>query len=673
MTNENVAVEELPKQEEVLVTKETETKKEEKTIKTNTKEIGLVRIVKAVLFLICAITIEIIAQKTTTGAFLPKWFLFDFSIFLLLAGIIFAIPKNWISSVLFVLFLVPMIVLNILNIFLKRRVEDYFVFNMLSVIAEGIGAFDFYNTPFELVGAYFIMFVFLILVLIFLDVYLKKKINIFSLKKFSIDLMVLCSAFVFMLTTFSLQIIIIQNTNKKSMVTSAKELWNGNVVSNGKAIKTFGLYGFYINNFYNTYLKSESFDKQFLLSYISEGEKQSANENATLFNDNLILINVESMDSFALDPYNTPNLWKLMNGDGIYMSQFYGKNQTNVSETISMLGYMVNNSIYDVEENALSSKYSLANLFNEQGYKTSYFHPFFKDFYSREDIMDSVGFQNTYFAEDIEAWMNDPEFNLNRLYPENDFFEYFKEEMIPTDGSKFFSYYMTVATHGDYSTNPRFEKYYETFDNNYEQFREWFDNETDYTYPDTEELVHFFENYKAHFIETDELIGNMIKYLEETEVNGKKLSDSTTIILFGDHDCYYFDFSVRLKANTGKDDLYNIPMMMYSKKIESQVIDDFCSTYDIYPTICELFGLKYNENMCLGDNIFSEDFNSVFYSVKESVGFVDSKFKLLQLDRLSIRDNEDSSETEEEFMAKVNKFLEKQKYLNQIYKSGMKC
>ena len=80
MTKENVVVEELPKQDEVLVIKETETKKEEKIIKTNSKEIGLVRIVKFVLFLILAITFEIIAQKTTTGAFLPKWFLFDFCI-----------------------------------------------------------------------------------------------------------------------------------------------------------------------------------------------------------------------------------------------------------------------------------------------------------------------------------------------------------------------------------------------------------------------------------------------------------------------------------------------------------------------------------------------------------------------------------------------------------------
>ena len=114
-------------------------------------------------------------------------------------------------------------------------------------------------------------------------------------------------------------------------------------------------------------------------------------------------------------------------------------------------------------------------------------------------------------------------------------------------------------------------------------------------------------------------------------------------------------------------------MMIYSKKLENRTIDTFCSTHDIYPTICELFGLGYNENMCLGDNIFSEDFDSVFYSVKDSVGFMDSRYKLLQLDKLSVRDNENSDESEEQFIFKVNKFLEKQKYLNQIYKSKLKC
>ena len=672
MTNENVAVEELSKQDEVSGIKKIGTKKEKKGIKTNTKEIELVRIVKAVLFLICAIVIEIVAQETTTGAFLPKWFLFDFSIFLLLAGIIFAIPKNWISSILFILFLLPQILFNILNICLKNKVEDFFVFDMVNVIAEGIDAFDFYNIPFAIIGVYFGVCVGLIVALVFLDKRLKKKISVFSLKKFSIDLMVLCSAFVFMLTTFSLQIIVIQNSNKKSMIDSAKELWNGGVVSNRKAIKTFGLYGFYINNFYSTYLKTESFDEQFLLSYVAEGEKQSVNENALLFNDNLILMNIETMDSFALDPYNTPNLWKLMNGDGVYMSQFYGKNQTNVSETISMLGYMPNSTVFNGAADSIAAKYSLANLFNEQGYETNYLHGHYKFFYSRESIIDVMGFQNKYFADDIEEWMNS-NFTLDNLYPEKCLFETFKEDVIPTDGSKFFLYYMTVATHGGYDYNSRFDEYYEKFDNNYEQFREWFDNETDYTYPKSEEAVLNFENYKATFIETDELVGNMIKYLEETEVNGEKLIDNTTIILFGDHDCYYLDLSSRLKANTGKDDMYNIPMMIYSKKLKGRTIDDFCSTYDIYPTICELFGLKYNENMCLGDNIFSEDFDGIFYSIKDSVGFIDTKYKLLQLDVLSIRDNEDSSETEEEFMVKVNKFLEKQKFLNQIYRSGMKC
>ena len=123
------------------------------------------------------------------------------------------------------------------------------------------------------------------------------------------------------------------------------------------------------------------------------------------------MICLESFDSFAIDPYNTPNLWELINGNSIYMSNFYGKNQTNVSEAISILGFMPNDSIYNAESDSLASKNSLANLFNDLGYTTSYFHSYSGDFYNRKEVMKNMGFQNLYFIEDADFDNISTEFN----------------------------------------------------------------------------------------------------------------------------------------------------------------------------------------------------------------------------------------------------------------------
>ena len=631
------------------------------------KTIKLSKFLKPILFVLCSVILEIINMVVVFGSFLPKYFFFDFSIYMIFAGIIFLIPKDWLANIFSIIFFLPQLILSVVNLTLRDRIQAYFIFDMLNVVGDGIAAFNIKFLPIGLIVGYSLFLIFAFLGLSLLDKYISTNLKIKTFKKIPVSLMFFHLTLILSLISFSCQILIINNGKNYDRFVSDKMLWDGEIVSTSQSIKTFGVYGFYLNNFYNTYLKTQTYDENFLLKYASGGE---VNRNATLFDDNLILITLESFDEFAIDPYNTPNIWNLINGNSVYMSEFYGKNQTNVSEMIALLGYMPDYLVYDSEVGSLSSNYSLANLFNELGYTTSYFHSYSKEFYNREFAMQSLGYQNIYFADDTESGLN---FDLNSLKTEGSFFEYFKEEMIPTDGSKFFTTYMTVGTHGDYRTNPNFQKYYKKFKSNYKQYREWFDNETDFTYPEEKELLHYFENFKAQCMETDEMIGNLFKYLNETEVNGTKLIDNTTVILYADHDCYYHDISANLRKSTAKDDLYNIPFLICSKKLESRTINSFCSTFDIYPTICELFGLAYNKNMCLGGNIFDENFDGIFYTVKDNVGIFDSTYKLLQFENLYYRYSDiKEKESIEEFVSKVNNLLQKQKYLNQIYISKLK-
>ena len=201
-----------------------------------------------------------------------------------------------------------------------------------------------------------------------------------------------------------------------------------------------------------------------MLTRIKKGEVEK-NEAATLFDQNLIMICMESIDQFALDPYNTPTLWNLCYGDefkntagkGIFLDNFYSKNKTNISEDISLLGYVAKTTMFNAEKDSISVKYSLPNLFKALGYKTNYFHSFKKDFYSRSTINKNIGFENLYFLEDID--FENKNLNFNTWNSEVDFFNAAKDKMIPTDGNKFFSFYMTVSGHGTYDIeNPNFEK-----------------------------------------------------------------------------------------------------------------------------------------------------------------------------------------------------------------------
>ena len=156
-------------------------KKDDKnTKKENNKQdsIELYRIVKSIFFVFCAIVLDIINLYVIFGSFLPKYFIFDLSIFLFLAGILFLIPKNWLSNIFFCLFLLPQMILGILELTLELTVNDYFVFNMLSLVKDAFTVFKIYYLPFDMIKTYLIFFIIVIPILISLKFLIKKKIKI---------------------------------------------------------------------------------------------------------------------------------------------------------------------------------------------------------------------------------------------------------------------------------------------------------------------------------------------------------------------------------------------------------------------------------------------------------------------------------------------------------------
>ena len=66
--------------------------------------------------------------------------------------------------------------------------------------------------------------------------------------------------------------------------------------------------------------------------------KFSTEKSGTLEGYNVVSILLESFDTFAINPYFTPTMWNLQTNTGTYFSKFYGRNKTNISEAIALIG-----------------------------------------------------------------------------------------------------------------------------------------------------------------------------------------------------------------------------------------------------------------------------------------------------------------------------------------------
>ncbi len=515
-----------------------------------------------------------------------------------------------------------------------------------------------------------------------LDRYANKK--SFEIKVISKPILLLVGIFFLWITgiTFYISEMYAIKNNKKEDAYSAfyKELY-GELNFKMAGLEAFGTYGFYVKDFYNCYIKNVDYNKELsdYLKWLKEGQTE-INVNAELYGKNLIVICMETLDSFALDPFNTPNLWNLCYGNeekteagnALYFDNFYSKNKTNISEDIGLLGWAPKTTILNAEYGSITYNYALPNLFNQLDYQTNYFHSYLSYYYNRNSVNRNMGFDNLYFLDDVNFEGKKEEFGF--WNSELDYFNSVKDLMIPNNDSPFFSFYMTLSMHGDYeSENSSFQKYdyYKIYDDNYSKFRTWFDNYTDFVYPTNPEIENNFRNYKVAAIDNDIMIGEMIKDLTE-----KDLLKDTTIIIYADHDCYYREISKIIKG--GENDIgqkqYNVPLIIYdgSKSvIDNKINSTFTTTYNIYPTICDLFGLAYNTNMCHAVSVFDQDQSSnIMFSTETLVGYFDNNCSSTTLLNIIKANDSVTEEQVNKFIKNANQINDKQKKLTFIYESG---
>lgn len=324
------------------------------------------------------------------------------------------------------------------------------------------------------------------------------------------------------------------------------------------------------------------------------------NEMSGLFEGkNVVFVLAESLSNRAIDEFMTPTLYKLIQ-EGFYFENYYAPTyKASTSDT----EFVVNTSLvpsmsygttsYDFANNAFPN--SLANRFKEAGYTAQSFHSNTGDFYNRFNYHRALGYETFYdqkalgldFLDEWEYMVNWPS-DTSLMDASADIF---------LQNEKFFSYIITTNGHTPYTTQ-RTE-----LAHNYEYVKPFVNEGAD------EEIIYYYAAQNAF----DESMARLIERLEEA---GEL--DDTVIVIFGDHYPYPIHHD-KIWAYDETDawnwqELHKVPLIMWTPGMEGQTISKITNSFDLAPTMANLFNLNYDYYHAIGIDAFSEDDSLVVFS-----------------------------------------------------------
>lgn len=416
---------------------------------------------------------------------------------------------------------------------------------------------------------------------------------------------------------------------------------------------------------------------------------------------------------YEYDDINKSYVNKSENDDSIIAKNFFAKSKTNISEGFGVMGsYPVGESLSsEVAGKNSYIEYSMPQILKELGYTTNYVHSNEIEFYDRAYTHEKLGFENVigkdsvikdgkqlYKGADLEwgHWENEEEFVKNAM-----------EYIVPSNYNEkpFYSFYLNVSSHGSYEYNKynkdcvryvNFVMYgeddcYLDEKGNYQVKKEiakedltytnWYQNVIDNYYETDKNLCKELLYYQCGVVGMDAAIGAIKEQLKTYGIE-----DKTTILLYSDHNAYYDSMSNRFKGipldNFASIKLNTIPMILSSPSIKEYnktasnkfiVNDRFTSAYDIVPTLLDLLGIKYNQNLYIGQSMFKpadyvyeidgETKDMIVYH--SNTGGMFSKdiytfdFKTYNKENIAVDD-----EITEMFVTECNNVLRKVSYLN---------
>ena len=330
--------------------------------------------------------------------------------------------------------------------------------------------------------------------------------------------------------------------------------------------------------------------------YLSNATPTRKNNYTGLLKDyNLITICAESFCPWFISEELTPTLYQLSH-TGIIFENYYGTFQsvtTNGEYTMCMGLYPdMSRTKTDSSFNVAGTNYlpfCLGNALKDMGYQTWAYHDYIGDFYNRNITHANMGY--TFKAADsgLDVKIDWPSSDLEMMEASVD--DYINS------GEPFHAYYMTFSGHYQYN---------------------W-DNAMSAKNRDAVKDLPYSEPVKAYIacnLELEYALEYLMQRLEQAGV-----ADKTCIALTNDHYPYglteaeYNELAGQTLDTTFEK--YRNSFICYVPGLsENIVVDEYCSTADILPTLLNLFGVDYDSRLLAGTDVLSSGLHAAVLSDK---------------------------------------------------------
>ena len=330
--------------------------------------------------------------------------------------------------------------------------------------------------------------------------------------------------------------------------------------------------------------------------YLSNATPTRKNNYTGLLKDyNLITICAESFCPWFISEELTPTLYKLSH-TGILFENYYGTFQsvtTNGEYTMCMGLYPdMSRTKTDSSFNVAGTNYlpfCLGNALKGMGYQAWGYHDYIGDFYNRNITHANMGYTFKTADSGLAMKIDWPSSDLEMMEASVD--DYINS------GEPFHAYYMTFSGHYQYN---------------------W-DNAMSAKNRDAVKDLPYSEPVKAYIacnLELEYALEYLMQRLEEAGV-----ADKTCIVLTNDHYPYgltedeYNELAGQTLDTTFEK--YRNSFICYVPGLsENIVVDEYCSTADILPTLLNLFGVDYDSRLLAGTDVLSSGLHVAVLSDK---------------------------------------------------------
>ena len=324
-----------------------------------------------------------------------------------------------------------------------------------------------------------------------------------------------------------------------------------------------------------------------LNNYFSQLPGTNQNAYTGMLKDyNLIFLCAESFSPAAVDPVYTPTLYKMIH-EGFVFENYYSTfpNTTTDGE------YTLTQGLYPDSTKDKYSSSMMASSKNDLPFALG-------NFFAREFGVKSWGYHNnvgSYYHRDLSHPNMGYEMKFNR------------------DGMTFSGYWptsdleMMEQSVDDYIHEPQFHAYYMTFSGHYQYNPK--DNGVVRKHYSTMEGGPWTKlnqkGYVACHIELDKALEYLLNRLEEAGI-----ADKTAIVMASDHTPYGLPKDQYFEMIGQQEDFfgwYKSNLMFWVGGMEEPVVvEEYCSTADVLPTILNLWGFPYDSRLYPGTDVFSD-------------------------------------------------------------------